>query len=67
MPLGERETKMREYSTREEAEMDPELNLMYIYTCSKCGAEREDYPHCNVGGLCDCGGEWQKTGESYNA
>jgi len=58
---------MREYRSREDAECDPELNLMIIWTCSRCGAEREDYPNCNVGGQCSCGGEWQKTGESYNA
>ncbi len=57
---------MREYQTREEAERDHELNLMIIWKCSKCGIEREDYPHWNVGGQCLCGGEWQQAGESYN-
>jgi len=57
---------MREYKSREEAENDQELDLMYIYTCEKCGAEREDYPNCNVGGKCECGGYWQKTGKSYS-
>jgi len=58
---------MREYRTREDAEMDQELNLMYVWTCSKCGGEREDYPSWNEGGRCSCGGEWVKTGETYNA
>jgi len=56
---------MREYATREEAEQDPTLNLRIIYRCSKCRAEREDYPNCNVDGDCRCGGKWQKIGESY--
>ena len=58
---------MREYESREDAEDDPDLNLMYLYTCSKCRDEREDYPNFNVGGQCSCGGSWEKTGESYNA
>ena len=58
---------MREYETREDAENDPDLNLMIIYKCSKCGSEREDYPNYNAGGNCYCGGTWQKIGESYNA
>ena len=57
---------MREYRSREDAEADPKLNLMYTWTCVKCGAEREEYPRMNEGGKCECGGEWQKTGESYN-
>jgi len=56
---------MREYATREEAEQDPTLNLRIIYRCDKCKSEREDYPNCNVGGDCSCGGKWQKIGESY--
>ena len=58
---------MREYQTREEAENDPELNIMIIWTCSKCENEREEYPNHNEGGTCECGGQWQQTGESYNA
>ncbi len=58
---------MREYTTREEAENDPELNLRIIWKCSKCTAEREDYPNCNVGGQCPCGGTWEQIGESYNS
>ena len=57
---------MREYRTREEAENDPELNLMIVWECDKCGDERTDYPNFNVGGLCSCGGNWQQVGESYN-
>jgi len=56
---------MREYVTREDAEQDPTLNLRIIYQCDKCKSEREDYPNWNVGGDCNCGGEWQKIGESY--
>lgn len=58
---------MREYRTREDAEKDSNLNLMIIWTCNKCGDEREEPPNCNIGGRCECGGEWQQTGESYNA
>ncbi len=57
---------MREYQTRVEAENDPTLNLRLIWKCSECAAEREDYPNCNVGGQCSCGGEWEQCGESYN-
>jgi len=57
---------MREYESREEAENDPHLNLRIIWTCNKCGTEREDYPNCNIGGQCTCGGNWMQTGESYN-
>jgi len=58
---------MREYRTREDAETDTELNLMYIWTCSKCNSEREEYPHFDVGDRCSCGGKWEKTGETHNA
>lgn len=58
---------MREYRTREDAEKDPTLNLMIIWTCSKCKDEREEPPHWNEGGRCECGGEWQQTGETYDA
>lgn len=58
---------MREYKSREDAEMDPELNLMYLWTCPQCDNEREEYPNFNDGGLCSCGGRWEKTGETYNA
>jgi hypothetical protein len=59
---------MREYSSREKAERDPELDLKIVYTCDKCGREREDYPYYNVGGVhYGCGGTWEQTGESYNA
>ena len=58
---------MREYMSREDAEMDPELNLMIIWTCSECENEREDFPNVNEGGRCACGGNWERTGESYNA
>jgi hypothetical protein len=58
---------MREYSTREDAEQDPELGLMIVWTCDKCGKEREEYPHWNEGGDCNCGGTFFKSGESYNS
>jgi hypothetical protein len=44
-----------------------EMNVMIIWTCDKCGFEREDYPGCNEGGSCHCGGNFFKTGESYDA
>lgn len=58
---------MREYQNYEDACRDRDLNLMIIYRCESCGNEREDVPNCNVGGNCECGGVWQKAGESYNA
>ena len=58
---------MREYESREEAERDPELDLRIIWKCDKCGRTREEYPDCNEGGQCSCGGEFQHAGESYNA
>lgn len=56
---------MREYATREEAEQDENLNLRIIWQCQKCKTEREDRPHWNEGGICICGGKWEKIGESY--
>ena len=64
---NERGEKMREYRDREEAERDQELDLQLNWECDKCGATRSDYPGCNEGGLCSCGGEFQYAGESYNA
>ena len=58
---------MREYDTREDAEMDEDLNLMIVWSCNRCGDEREEPPHYNEGGQCECGGSWVQTGESYNA
>lgn len=58
---------MIEYETREDAERDPELNLMYMYKCPKCGHEYEDYPNCNENSPCNCGEIHEKVGESYNA
>ena len=58
---------MREYKTREDAENDPDLNLMIIWSCNKCKTEREDRPGWNEGGKCYCGGIFEKVGESYNA
>ena len=56
---------MREYQTREDAENDSDLDLMIIWTCNKCGKEREASPGYNEGGKCECGGKWIQTGESY--
>jgi hypothetical protein len=45
-----------------------ERDVRVIYTCSRCHSTREDYPGCNEGGThYGCGGDWQKTGESYDA
>ena len=57
---------MREYDSFEDACNDPELGLMIVWKCDLCGAEREDYPGCNEGGECQCGGWWQQSGERYN-
>lgn len=42
-----------------------EHDLMIIWKCDKCGREREDYPGCNEGGFCHCGGTYREAGESY--
>lgn len=44
-----------------------ERDLKIIWTCDKCGNEREDYPGWNEGGQCDCGGTFRATGETYLA
>ena len=52
-----------DYRFSEEAQ---ERDLKVIWKCSQCGLERTDYPGCNEGGAhAECGGEWQKSGESY--
>ncbi len=56
---------MKTYESREEAERDPELDLRIIWECDRCHDRREDYPHCNEGGSCQCGGEFRQRGESY--
>ncbi len=58
---------MKEYGSREEAEQDQDLDLRIIWKCDKCAQEREDYPNCNEGGECHCGGTWHQVGESYAA
>lgn len=58
---------MREYDSREEAERDPDLNLMIVWECDNCGDTYEDRPGCNEGGRCPCGGEYRQVGESYNS
>ena len=57
---------MREYESREERE-EAELDLKIIWKCDQCGKEREDYPGYNEGGMCLCGGNYEKIGEVYNA
>ena len=57
---------MREYRTREDAEQDSNLDLKIIWTCNKCGEEKEEYSHHNEGNFCSCGGQFIQTGESYN-
>jgi len=42
-----------------------ERELMIIWKCDSCGAEREDAPGWNEGGQCSCGGEFQEVGESW--
>ena len=43
-----------------------ERDLRIIWRCFMCGNEREDYPGCNEGGPCNCGGEYFQAGESYS-
>lgn len=42
-----------------------EHDLKIIWKCEKCGTEREEYPGCNQGGQCYCGGTFYAAGESY--
>jgi hypothetical protein len=43
-----------------------EHDLMLVWRCTNCGAEREDYPGCNEGGThYGCGGQWIEAGETY--
>lgn len=56
---------MRTYDSYEDACRDPELDLRVIWKCDRCHDEREDYPNCNEGGSCSCGGTWRRAGESY--
>lgn len=45
---------------------DDDGAVMIIWRCDGCGAEREDYPGYNEGGVCSsCGGDWVRHGESY--
>ena len=57
---------MREYSSREEAEQDPDLNLMIVWECDICGNSIEEHPGCNENGDCQYGGKYQQVGETYN-
>ena len=58
---------MKEYESREAAERDRELDLQIIWECDRCHAVRDEYPGCNEGGQCSCGGTFQQAGESYNS
>lgn len=42
------------------------LGLKFIYQCDICGKEREEYPEYVVN-FCNCGGSFDKIGESHNA
>lgn len=42
-----------------------EVDLKIAWTCNTCGHVREDYPGINEGGTCNCGGEYEESGESY--
>ncbi|MCP4898862.1 MAG: hypothetical protein GY906_17970 [bacterium] len=42
-------------------------SLKIIWECDRCHAEREEWPNCNEGGQCRCGGTYHKVGESYDA
>ena len=57
---------MREYESREEAEMDQDLDLHYIWVCDQCSDEMELSPQ-QAPGSCSCGGTYIQSGESYNA
>lgn len=52
-----------DYQYSEEAR---DRDLMIIWRCNKCRRERHDYPGCNEGGMCSCGGEMIEAGESYS-
>lgn len=51
-----------DYQHSQEAQ---DRDLMIIWKCSQCGKERQDYPGCNEGGQCSCGGIFIESGESY--
>ncbi|KKM68105.1 hypothetical protein LCGC14_1464190 [marine sediment metagenome] len=51
-----------DYRYSEEAH---EHDLKLVWKCDNCGQEREDYPGCNEGGRCECGGEFAEGGETY--
>jgi len=42
-------------------------DLRIIWRCDRCGHEREEYPGCNEGGQCFCGGKYVESGGSYAA
>ena len=53
------------YGYEDDYEDDRPEGFMIIWTCDKCGQQREEPEGYNEGGRHHCGGEWQKTGESY--
>ena len=55
---------MRGYS---EEDMVVQFDLLIIWACNKCDAERFEKPGYNEGGHCECGGQWIEYGESHNA
>lgn len=57
---------MREYKNYDEACEDRDLDLKILWECDECGDQRTDYPGCNEGGQCRCGGYYYKAGETYN-
>jgi len=52
-----------DYRHSEEAQ---DADLKIIWECNKCGHRREDYPGCNEGGECTCGGQYVECGETYS-
>ena len=58
-----REKIVMDYRYSQEAQ---EHDLKIIWKCNECGREWEDYPGCNEGGQCFCGGTFFESGESYS-
>jgi len=54
---------MDDYRYSQDAE---DHDLKIIWACDSCNNRREDYPGCNEGGSCYCGGEFIEVGESYS-
>lgn len=56
---------MREYYDYRYSQEAQERDLQIIWKCNQCGAEHKEYPGCNEGGQCHCGGYFQEAGETY--